>query len=224
MGARMKNFLSIAATVATLGIAAPASAATITNGSFENPGFANGGWQYVGAGSTNIPGWSVFGSGIDLIKTYWKHADGDYSLDLSAGNAGGVSQLVTGLDVGRSYSVLFNMSGNFVGGNAVKQLKASFGSISEVFKFDTTGINQTNMGWQEHSLDFVANDTSGLLSFSSLENNAFGAALDNVRIVANDPQQSRFQARIVAPVPVPAGGLLLLTALGGGLVLRRKRR
>jgi hypothetical protein len=63
------------------------------------------------------------------------------------------------------------------------------------------------MGWLDHSFLFTALTNSVTIQFTSLEGDAFGAALDNVRIEA---------------VPIPAAVYLLGTGLVGLVVLRRK--
>jgi hypothetical protein len=131
---------------------------------------------------------------------------------MSAVGAGSIFQTVTGLVASQTYTVTFDMASNSAGGSVVKQLEASFGGASAgVFSFDRTGKSPTNMGWEEKSFTFTATGTSGELRFTSLENSAYGPALDNVRISA-------------APIPLPAGGALLLTGLAGLALARRKAR
>ena len=81
-----KFFLSALALMIAVGFT-PAGAATVTNGSFENSPFT-GDFLEVNAGSTAISGWTVGGSGVDLINTYWQAGTGAYSIDMSQHNAG----------------------------------------------------------------------------------------------------------------------------------------
>lgn len=209
----MKSFVFGSIFGVVMAIGSAASAATIANGSFENPGTFAGNFHEVAAGDTDIDNWTVSGGGVDLINRLWQHSDGDYSLDMSRTSAGTISQTVTGLVVGTTYKILFDMAGNTGGGNVIKSLSAGIGMAGGgVFNFDTTGHTTAGMGWETKSFTFVAGAISGLLSFSSNENNAYGPALDNIRI-----QQ-------VAAVPVPAGGILLLSALGGLIAARRRRK
>ncbi len=56
----------------------------ITNGSFENGNYnANPNFMTLGAGATNIDGWTVGSGSIDWILTYWQASNGRFSLDLS---------------------------------------------------------------------------------------------------------------------------------------------
>lgn len=90
---------------------------------------------------------------------------------------------------------------------------------AQTYTFEQTGHTRENMGWQTRYFDFIAETASTELFFgdltgmSSLEDNpdeAYGAALDNVR---------------VTPVPEPSTFLLLGAGLAGiGLLRRRSRR
>jgi choice-of-anchor C domain-containing protein len=196
----------------TLGFtAAPASAVSITNGSFEfgtNP--PAGTFRTLGSGNTDIAGWTVGGGGVDWINTYWTASDGVRSLDLSGNAAGSVEQTITGLTIGSTYQISFDMAGNNDGGDVIKDLiAATIGSVN--FSFDVTGTSNTNMGWVAKSFVFTAIATSQLLKFTSAEANAYGAALDNVSISA---------VPLPAALPLFGAGLAALGLAG----LRRRRR
>jgi len=209
------NGLIAAAAIAIAAIAARAAGAvTIVNGSFESPLVTPGTFNTYdsGASSTFLDGWTVTSGTIDHIGAgFWQASDGSQSLDLVGFTGiGAIEQSLTGLTIGASYSILFDMAGNPGG---LRTLLASFGAVSQQFDFDATSTTTTNMGWVTYSLDFVAAATNGVLSFTSRDNSCCkGAALDNVRIVEN-----------VAPIPVPAAGLLLLGAVGGLMAARGRR-
>ena len=200
---------SVFSVLCLLGLSAPAQAVTIINGSFEDGHNApSGNYVTLGSGSTDITGWTVGGAGIDWINQYWTASDGNLSLDLSGNGPGSIEQLLTGLTIGQTYAVSFDMAGNNDGGSTVKQLTADPGSW--VFYFDVTGTDNTNMNWTTKTFNFTANSTSVNLKFMSDETNPFGPALDNVRISA---------------VPLPAA-LPLFGGAIGALVMsgRRKKR
>jgi choice-of-anchor C domain-containing protein len=205
----MKTLLmSCALAAGLLSMASAASAATVANESFETPGTFTGGFQTISAGGT-IDAWTVDSGSVDLIYGYWDAQNGRYSIDMSGNTAGSISQTISDLIIGQSYRLAFYMAGNPDGGPTVKTLNASINGASGDFTFDKTGKSTTNMGYVRKFLDFKATSTSALLSFTSKDAGAYGAALDNVSI---------------SEIPVPASAPLLLAGLGGLAMLRRRRR
>lgn len=203
----IKKIIAIAAIASTFGMSA--GAATIINGSFENPLSAP--ITTLGTGSSGLTGWAVEGS-IDLIGNYWAASDGNQSLDMNGlFAAGAISQQIADLVIGATYTVLFDMAANAANAPTVKSLMVTAGNDSELFTFDSTGKSNSNMGWVTKSFQFIATDTTQVLRFASANdpNGAWGAALDNVRF---------------APVPLPAGAPLLLAGLAAFAVLRRRKR
>ena len=172
-----------------------------------------GSFDTLTAGSNAIAGWTVGAGGIDWIGSLWQHADGDRSIDLSATSAGSIFQDITGLTVGTGYDISFALAGNRQGNPTVKTVNVSVGDENEDFTFDTTGKTFVAMGWVMQSFRFTADDTTERLTFISLNNTAYGPALDNVSIAAVT----------TAPIPLPAGVVLLGGALAGLGMVRRKR-
>jgi len=203
----MKFFGLIAGAVMLLG-AQSAYAVSITNGSFEDP-IASGAYEKFGNGSTGITGWTVGGDSVELIGSYWQPSQGNQSLDLSGDAAGSISQTLNGLTIGQKYILKFDMAGNPDSAD-LKSLTVSVGGPAQQYDFDNTTFSKTNMGWAAQTFIFYATAISQTLTFTSLNLDGHGPALDNVSIAAT---------------PIPGAILLFGSALGGMgfLGFRRKK-
>ena len=205
----MRKLLLLAA--ASVLASGAASATTIINGSFEL-GAANPGGSFVtvnNGDSTSITGWTVGGLGVDYIGGYWQASDGTRSIDLSGNNKGSISQLLTGLTIGKTYTVHFDLAGNPDGGGGTKiAVVSDGGSQSDVFSFSQAGHTKTNMGWTPQTFQFIATGTSANLTFSATKFNPFGPAIDNVSL---------------GGVPEPTTWALMIVGFGvvGGAMRRR---
>lgn len=227
----MRRFYAIAAFAALL--AAPASGATIVqNGSFEDFPKSIGFYDYLtfealpttGSGWNvwrNLPGWStVYGKGIevqtDRTLTTIDAADGDYYVELdSHPSRGSNTRIVQTVSLAKAghYSLSFAYSPrtsdpltNVIGyslGTLVSGSIVGPGDLgSAVGKWTTVSRSFFLAGPKSVDLSFWADGTK----------DTYGGLLDDVAIT------------YVAPVPVPAAGLLLLGALGGLAALKRRRR
>ncbi|MDQ7246839.1 choice-of-anchor C family protein [Dongia sedimenti] len=207
----MKILGLFAAAALVLG-AHSASAVTLTNGSFENP-IVGGSFATYGNGSSSLDGWTIGGAGIDHIGNYWQASDGNQSLDLSALDAGSISQAISGLTVGQQYTVKFDLAGNPDGDDSVlKEVLVQLDNniaTGQLYTFDTTGTSHGAMGWLTQAYVFIATASTQTLAFVSLTPGSFGPALDNVSVAAT---------------PIPGAILLFGSALGGMGFLGYRRK
>lgn len=209
----MKRCTLAASLAAAMAVGTAASAATIQNGGFEEPGTFSGGFTTIGAGSSYLTGWSIDYGSVDLINTFWQNSEGDYSLDLDGSAVSAISQEIGGLTIGQAYTVLFDLAGNPQGRPTVKSLEVMAGADIGLYTFDTSTTSLVDMGWVTESFTFTATATTETLTFSSTTGgNFYGPALDNIR----------FQD--AAPVPLPASLPLLGVALIGMGALARRRK
>ncbi len=200
----MKRALTLASILA---VAAAANASGFTNGSFED-GVDPGSFTTLNPGDTNISGWSVGGTSVDYIGSYWLASDGARSLDLGGLGAGSVSQTFDTVN-GQQYLLTFDMAGNPDNNDPLFTLNASVGDLNQDFSFINPFNNDphSNMGWQGRSALFTATGASSTITFTSLvPPGAYGPALDNVQMQA---------------VPEPCSMIAL--GLGAVGLLRRKR-
>lgn len=178
------SFRSILLVAAMLsGLAAPAMAAELANGSFELGADPGPGPMDLGTGSTAIAGWTVGGAGLDYVASYWQAADGARSLGLSGPGPSSISQDFA-TEAGGWYAILFDMSGDPAGGSTTKQLVVSVDGVPQLTQtYQVTAANsRAAMGWQTYFLEFTAFSTMTTLSFASLAADDFGPALDNVML------------------------------------------
>lgn len=184
-----------------------AQATTIFNNGF-NADPVPGVYQTISNGNPLGP-WTVGGS-VDWIGGYWQPAEGDGSVDMSGNNAGTLSTVLNTI-AGQTYVLSFYLAGNPDGGNGTKTLNVQVGSLNQDFYFSTVGHSETSMGWLLQTVNFVATNNSAL-TFTSLDTNAYGAALDGVVVSSS------------TAVPEPASCALVLTGLAGVIALIRRRR
>lgn len=213
----------IAWALAALLASAGAAAAPFQNGSFDVGGPACNQFN-IPAGTNFTPGWTVSVGNIDWESSPpcgWAASNGSSSLDLVGnGGIGGVSQTFN-TTPGVTYTVTFDMAGNFGGAPTIKPLTVTVDGVTQNYTFDTTGATGSAMGWTTHSFTFVATSTTATINFvSDITSGNAGAALDNVSILPPGPPDA------TVAVPLNDAGWLaaVMLALAGGLTLRKRLR
>jgi choice-of-anchor C domain-containing protein len=182
-----KTFPNISAVIGLLVLTANIFGAPFANGSFESASVNPGGGFVLGmgVGDSRIDSWIVSAGDIDYIGGYWKASNGSRSLDLSGWQAGAISQTFD-TDIGQRYEVKFDLSGEPNSTPPLtKTIRVSVPGSFSVFTFDARqNPSRSNMKWEEHSFTFTATDKTTTLTFTSMDQNNAGPALDNVRVSA----------------------------------------
>lgn len=199
----MMKRLFLVATLATILSVGSASASVVFTDDFESNSLGldltPNGWTQ-GVGSEDVIGtgfyqWYGLGRYIDMNG--------------STGQAGAISQLISGLTAGAKYLLSFDVGYNNGSGNnealgyGIGSLNTSYGP--PILSGSGTFLHITAM--------FTASAMTELLHFADVGNSPGdngGPILDNVMIQT-------------AAVPVPAAGALLLAGLGGLAALRRRK-
>ena len=158
-------------------------------------------------------GWTQDSGTVDVIGTgfFQWYGTGRYiDKNGSTGQAGAMSQVISGLTAGAKSLLSFDVGYNNGSGNneslgyAIGNLSATYGA--PILSGSGTFLHITTM--------FTASAMSELLQFADAGNTPGangGPILDNVMIET-------------AAVPVPAAGGLLLAGLGGLAALRRSKK
>lgn len=206
----MTKSISKLALAGVLALAAggAAQAATIVNGSFEDhPAISN--WAVFGS----IPGWTTSsGAGIEIqtnatLGTIDAHSGNSY-VELDSHNNSSMEQVLDFTETGlyelsfwyspRRDLIASNTIEFFLGGTMLGSVTGPDGVA--------TAVGQWSLVTAQFMIDTIGQQT---LRFAAAgTNDSYGGLIDDVSIAA---------------VPVPAGGVLLLTALGG-LALARRRK
>lgn len=209
----------------------------ITNGDFSSSSYGATNNQFgTGFGGQGVTGWTgnggynlYFGTSVttNASTQYSPPSTGEHlyatafpidgafvALDGDSNVQGGISQSLTGLEVGKNYTLTFDWAAGQLanrGGNTTEQLAVSFGGQS--FNTDVLHVASGGFsGWNTVSFVFTATSANQTLSFLSVGTpNGLPpiALLDNVSLT----------------VPEPATWAMMLVGFGGiGAMIRRRRQ
>ncbi|PNY36817.1 hypothetical protein C2E31_10670, partial [Rhodopirellula baltica] len=141
--------------------------------------------QFVLTGT--FGGWTVTSGDVDLLSTdTWQSLLGGRLVDLNGNTAGSIEQSLS-TTVGQQYQVVFSLTGNFTGGDAVKDLRVSANGLSQDYTVD----QPANWVWGEtnsletRSFTFTADSATTMLAFASLEasGGAYGPMIGDIRVI-----------------------------------------
>jgi choice-of-anchor C domain-containing protein len=220
----------VAAGAAALVGATTADAASFVNGDFETctPNCPTNTTPLSG-GSGQLTGWTVSsGNGGNASQAVqwvtsanggWNAYSGAYSIALSGGYEGTVSQTIA-TQVGAIYDVSFEVAGNPKNLGLMKDLGVELnGGSFEQFQFVDASTSGTNMAWVKENYTFTATTGETTLSFfnynpnvNHVGNKLYGIALDDVQIQT-----------VAVPEPATWAMMILGVAGLGGMARTRRR-
>ncbi len=128
--------------------------------------------------------WTVQSGDVELVGTTLQSSPlGGRSVDLNGSTTGAISQTLS-TTTGRQYQVLFNVSGNWLSGEAIKDFRVSAGGASQDYSLtQPTGWSTSNMLFSGRSMTFTADSSSTTLAFQSLDTGNSGAVIADVRVI-----------------------------------------
>ncbi len=141
-------------------------------------------YQLLGAGSTIGP-WTVQSGDVEVAgNTLESSLLGGNTIDLNGSTAGVIEQTLA-TEVGRQYQVVFALSGDWSGGDAVKDLRAAANGESQDFQISQPGDwSTTNLLWEHRSFTFTADSTATELTFASMDGaNSYGPLIADVQVI-----------------------------------------
>ena len=172
-----------AADGATVGFVVPsdpdAPQDIVSDGQFLNGD--TGAWQDYLQGQS-FGDWTVESGAVSHTSQYIS-ANGGVGLELQRTDGdlpSAITQTLT-TEVGRQYQVVFGMTGNFSGGDAIKYLTASAGGVSMDFQVEQTAL--FGVVYEGRSLTFTADSTSTILRFASGADDGFAAVISDVQVI-----------------------------------------
>lgn len=185
----MRRCLLACLVIVTAVAGAAPGRAQIVNGSFE-PAIPFGSWTTLPGGSTAIPGWTTFASGVEWFTGY--ALDGLYSIDLAnyTSSDGGIEQTFP-TTPGEVYIIEFSLGTHQTSGrDGTAEIVVGADGASQIF---TAENHAGTIAWESKTFSFTADDASATLRFRCLQNAYLHFAyLDAVGATAlSTPNESR---------------------------------
>ena len=220
-----KQKAAVIAAVASLAVAAPASAGVIFFDSFEQPDTAN--WQVFQSGVGDNGDWtSIAGSGIEIqdesigiTDAYHGRQYVELDSDTSRGgkNRSTNSMMVANIDfaAGQTYefSFAYKPRTNRADDNGIRLYALGLDGLKVTVDDLLFEVNETRSNlsdWFVYTVVYTAQQGINAIGFQAFgRDNSLGGFIDAVQ---------------VSEVPIPGAVLLMLTGLGlGGLVSRKRK-
>ena len=224
-----------------IGSAAHATTNVLTNGDFSDSSYTSStqfGAGYGGFGGQGVTGWTggnglqqyvIGGTETSVSAANWWNDPRDYfwssftplagggnfvALDGDSSVAGSISQTISGLEIGKTYTLTFDWAAAQLAnrtGDITEQLQVSFGNETQTTNLLSVA-SEGFSGWNSVTMYFTPTATQQTLTFLSLGTpNGLPpmAVLDNASLT----------------VPEPATWAMMLIGFGGlGAMIRRRGR
>ncbi|MEZ6057924.1 MAG: tandem-95 repeat protein [Planctomycetaceae bacterium] len=155
----------------------------VADGTFLEAGIP-GTWQTY-TSPASIGAWQVVQNNVELLgNAYHRTPLGGLSIDLN-GNSPGAIQQTLSTTAGTQYQIVFALSGEWTGGEAIKDLRVSADGQSTDFSISQpNNWSRTNMLWEHRTMTFTATDASTVLRIESLDGvNSWGAVIGDVQVI-----------------------------------------
>ena len=215
------------ATAALAQVANGTAGNLVVNGSMQfNEAVSQGSDNTVGASPHALAGWTFVNT--DPTAEYWDSfqsqasADGGSYLGIQdldtfkpRVNAQGITQTITGLQVGATYELTFlSMSNHDSAAGATQDWDVSFGTQSQASVATLPNADQTG-NWVQSTMTFQATSASQALTFIAQYMPGSNPEMLNLDGVVLEK---------VSSVPEPSSWALLLAGLGVATLVARRRR
>ena len=161
--------------------AAPVLDDVVADGQFFNAPPPGGIQNYV-AGQT-VGDWQVTDGEIDLKDTWESPPNGGYVVDLNGDAAGALAQTLRTVP-GRTYQLIFNVSGNYDLAGTMRDFRVSVGDQRiDMQHTEPAGWSNSNLLWETRTVTFVATTDRTTLEIASLTPGPAGALIGDVRVL-----------------------------------------
>ena len=128
--------------------------------------------------------WTVVAGSVDVKGRNWESSPlGGRPVDLSGLERGIIEQVIA-TEVGREYTINFALSGNFRGAETSMDMAINVDGVASNFNYaKQLGWTESNLMWEQQTINFVATSTTTMLQFESLQPGVQGALIGDVQVL-----------------------------------------